>query len=144
MCLVCMCADINISLSLKEITFYLMVTFVQTVQCCEALQCNYNAQCVLALSACCYCLTRAVKLAPFTMFNTLSRSPLRWFSHAREASSCALCSRKFSIAKTMLSSCLCMRVCACVCMYASKSRLLVSECVCVRECLRVSCGLLSI
>lgn len=142
--MVCMCADINISLSLKEITFYLMVTFVHTVQCCEALQCNYNAQCVLALSACCYCLTRAVKLAPFTMFNTLSRSPLRWFSHAREASSCALCSRKFSIAKTMLSSCLCMRVCACVCMYASKSRLLVSECVCVRECLRVSCGLLSI
>lgn len=99
---------------------------------------------------------RAVKLAPFTMFNMRSLALPSVGSRMRERGqqqlvecivwSCALCSHKFSIAKTMLSSCMC--VCVCVCMYATKSRLLVSLCVCVcecvSECLRVSCGLLSI
>lgn len=151
---VCLCADINISLSLNEITFYLMVTLVPHNQCCKALQCNYNAQCVHTLSYTLLLLfdARAVKVsrAFHCMKHALSSSCSVPLFLACERANLfelrSLCSRKFSIAKTMLACCLHVCVCVLVCLYV-RTRITIDDCcvnVCVRECLRVSCGLLSI
>lgn len=81
----------------------------------------------------CYCLTRALSksLAPFTVWNMLSlHHALSLSSNLFELRS--LCSRKFSIAKTMLTCRL--HVCACmfVCAHQNHDCRLLCQCVCER------------
>lgn len=117
-----------------------MVTLVPHNQCCKALQCNYNAQCVHTLSYTLLLLfdARAVKVsrAFHCMKHALSSSCSVPLFLACERANLfelrSLCSRKFSIAKTMLTCRL--HVCACmfVCAHQNHDCRLLCQCVCER------------
>lgn len=129
----CVCADINISLSLNEITFYLMVTLVPHNQCCKA-------QCVRTLSYTLLLLfdARCQSLSRLSLCETSSLFMLLSFSHAREQIrlSCALFVLANFQSQKLCSLAICMSVCVMyVCTYVCAQQnhdYRVGVCVCER------------